>query len=364
MQPNLSDFSRDRHIGLDLARSIAIILVLFSHSRFLTDSPESYLFLTVGAKFGVELFFVLSGFLIGTVLLRQFEIGLNTKLLSRFWLRRWFRTLPAYFALLVFIWIFLAEVDYLYFFFLQDLVGGNWDLVPVSWSLVIEEWFYLVFPLLIILCSFFNKENAFLFSAFVLLLVSQLHPINEYFSCSYDSSPLACFENEIRKSTFRFGSLGFGAILAYFSFKYDLKKTFQKYLYFLILLLGLTSILLPVFCYQVVSGETDQFFSTPLTFALFYPLMGFTAVLLVIFLYSFEFKFPKLLTNLISYVSITSYSNYLWHMLLFDYLNSLSEDFFSYHLVTIFFIASFFAAGVSYLILEKPFLRLRDRLVP
>ena len=176
MQPNLSDFSRHRHIGLDLARSIAIILVLFSHSRFLTDSPESYLFLTVGAKFGVELFFVLSGFLIGTVLLRQFEIGLNTKLLSRFWLRRWFRTLPAYFALLVFIWIFLAEVDYLYFFFLQDLVGGNWDLVPVSWSLVIEEWFYLVFPLLIILCSFFNKENAFLFSAFVLLFaVSYTH---------------------------------------------------------------------------------------------------------------------------------------------------------------------------------------------
>ena len=64
---------------------------------------------------------------------------------------------------LVFIWIFLAEVDYLYFFFLQDLVGGNWDLVPVSWSLVIEEWFYLVFPLLIVLCSFFNKKSAFLF---------------------------------------------------------------------------------------------------------------------------------------------------------------------------------------------------------
>ena len=364
MQPNLSDFSRDRHIGLDLARSIAIILVLFSHSRFLTDSPESYLFLTVGAKFGVELFFVLSGFLIGTVLLRQFEVGLNTKLLFRFWLRRWFRTLPAYFGLLVFIWIFFSEVNYLYFFFLQDLVGGNWDLVPVSWSLVIEEWFYLVFPLLIILCSFFNKKNAFLFSAFALLIVSQVHPANEYFSCSYDSRPLVCFENEIRKSTFRFGSLGFGAILAYVSFKYDLKEAFQKYSYFFISLLALTFVLLAVFCYQVVSGETDRFFSTPLTFALFYPLMGSAAVLFVISLYSFEFKFPKLLTNVVSYVSITSYSNYLWHMLLFKYFNSLSEYFLSYHLVTIFFIASFFTAGVSYLILEKPFLRLRDRLVP
>ena len=194
--------------------------------------------------------------------------------------------------------------------------------------------------------------------------MSQLHPINEYFSCSYDSRPLTCFENEIRKSTFRFGSLGFGAILAYFSFMYDLKKTFQKYFYFLVSLLGLTSILLPVFCYQVVSGETDRLFSTPLTFALFYPLMGFAAVLLVIFLYSVEFKSPKLLTNVISYISITSYSNYLWHMLLFNYLNSLSENFFSYHLVIFFFIASFFAAGLSYLILEKPFLRLRDRLVP
>ena len=118
----------------------------------------------------------------------------------------------------------------------------------------------------------------------------------------------------------------------------------------------------PIHLYS--NNETDGLFSTPLTFALFYPLMGFAAVLFVISLYSFEFKFPKLLTNVISYVSITSYSNYLWHMLLFKYLNSLSEYFLSYHLVTIFFVASFFTAGVSYLILEKPFLRLRDRLVP
>ena len=46
------------------------------------------------------------------------------------------------------------------------------------------------------------------------------------------------------------------------------------YFYFLVSLLVLTSILLAVFCYQVVSGETDRLFSTPLTFALFYPLMG------------------------------------------------------------------------------------------
>lgn len=360
----LSDFSSNRHIGLDLARSIAIILVLLSHSRFLTDFPENYLFLTVGAKFGVELFFVLSGFLIGTVLLKQFESGLSSRLLSRFWVRRWFRTIPAYFFLLFFIWIFFEELDFLYFFFLQDLVRGNWDLVPVSWSLVIEEWFYLIFPLLIVFCSVFNKKDAFLFSALVLLLVSFIYPLHEYSACSYDTHQLSCFENELRKSTFRFGSLGFGAILAYVNFKLDLKKISRKHFRFLIPSLGLSSIFLATFFYQVVSGETDRWFPTSVTFAVFYPFMGSVAVLWVIFLYSVEFKFTKFAENAITYTSITSYSNYLWHMMLFNYLNSLSEGFFSSYLVAIFFIASFLAAGLSYLVIEKPFLRLRDKLVP
>ncbi|MDC2963833.1 acyltransferase [Gammaproteobacteria bacterium] len=360
----MSDFSRTRHIGLDLARSIAIILVLLSHSRFLTDFPEDYLFLTVGAKFGVELFFVLSGFLIGTVLLKQFQAGLSSRLLSRFWFRRWFRTIPAYFFLLFFIWVFFDELDFFYFFFLQDLVRGNWDLVPVSWSLVIEEWFYLIFPLLIVFCSVFNKKDAFLISAVALLLLSFIYPLHEYSACSYDPRQLTCFENELRKSTFRFGSLGFGAILAYFSFKHDLKKISRKYSQVLIPSLGLSSMLLATFCYQVVSGETDRWFPTSVTFAVFYPFMGFVAVLWVIFLYSVEFKFPKFAQDAIRYISITSYSNYLWHMILFNYLNSLSEQFFSSYLVAIFFIASFLAAGFSYLMIERPFLGLRDKLVP
>ena len=364
MQPDLSDFSQNRHIGLDLARSIAIILVLLSHSRFLAETPERYLFLTVGAKFGVELFFVLSGFLIGTVLLKQIEVGLNARLLSRFWLRRWFRTIPAYFFLLFFIWIFFAEVDLLYFFFLQDLILGNWDIVPVSWSLVIEEWFYLVFPLLIILLSIFNKKISFLLSIFVLLFVSFVYPLQEYLSCSYNSMPLSCFENEIRKSTFRFGSLGIGALLAYLSFNFELKKTAQKHFNPLVLFLGFSFILLTPFCYQIVSGETDRWFSTPVTFAVFYPLMGSFAALLIICLYSAKFKFPKSLTNMISFISVTSYSNYLWHMLLFNYLNSLSEPLDSNYAIAIFFSGSFFLAGLSYLLIEKPFLRLRDQLVP
>ena len=74
----------------------------------------------------------------------------------------------------------------------------------------------------------------FYLSALVLLLVSFSYPLGEYFACSYDTTQLTCFENELRKSTFRFGSLGFGAILAYMSFKHDLKKIFRKYIRFLV----------------------------------------------------------------------------------------------------------------------------------
>ncbi len=84
-------------------RSIAILLVLTCHfsNCGLVPGPLADRARNVLAIYGVELFFVLSGFLIGSILIRDFDAGPVTGAkLKRFSSRRWLRTLPNYFVYL------------------------------------------------------------------------------------------------------------------------------------------------------------------------------------------------------------------------------------------------------------------------
>lgn len=96
--------SRQRVFGLDLMRVIAILAVLGSHILYIF--PEQYggviPLLQLGGVMGVEIFFVLSGYLIGSILLRLFvkeNFGMSD--VKYFLIRRWFRTLPSYYLALV-----------------------------------------------------------------------------------------------------------------------------------------------------------------------------------------------------------------------------------------------------------------------
>ncbi len=87
-----------RIYGLDILRVIAISTVVIAHSAIML--PEH-----IGKYFyehmidGVSIFFVLSGFLIGKILLKYInETRFNFLNLLDFWIRRWFRTLPAFFV--------------------------------------------------------------------------------------------------------------------------------------------------------------------------------------------------------------------------------------------------------------------------
>ncbi|MBE9660396.1 acyltransferase family protein [Mucilaginibacter myungsuensis] len=140
----------NRSFGLDLARAFAICLVLLSH--FGHNSFDAFGF------WGVELFFALSGFLIGQILWRNFS-ATNTwdlKQIFNFWSRRWWRTVPNYFLffLIMLLLAYLQDVQLpgigrisQFLWFGQNLVESHFDFYPVAWSLCIEEWFYLLFPL-------------------------------------------------------------------------------------------------------------------------------------------------------------------------------------------------------------------------
>ncbi|NLU93168.1 acyltransferase family protein [Chitinophaga sp. Ak27] len=144
-----------RIFGLDILRASAIILVMYTHSYVYL---EKILPSTIASFFlvdGVGIFFVLSGFLIGGILLQTIHRDeFNKGDLINFWLRRWLRTLPNYFLVLSVLALFLALIrpdtlpDNLvsYFFFSQSLFFPHPNFFSEAWSLAVEEWFYLLIP--------------------------------------------------------------------------------------------------------------------------------------------------------------------------------------------------------------------------
>ena len=90
-----------RVFGLDLLRAIAVLMVLSSHALFFVRPLfPAIQALSLFGYLGVELFFVLSGFLVGGIAIRSFGAQPGTADLFGFWVRRWFRTLPNYYLFL------------------------------------------------------------------------------------------------------------------------------------------------------------------------------------------------------------------------------------------------------------------------
>ncbi len=142
--------------GLDLLRSIAIVWVMLFHSFVVGGLGPNWAWLSRYGWMGVDMFFVLSGFLIGVQVLKSFKDGGRLSLRD-FYLRRAFRILPAYWAILLLYllwpgfreapgmepgWKFFTFVLNLYIDYLSNTAFSH------AWSLCVEEHFYLLFPLL------------------------------------------------------------------------------------------------------------------------------------------------------------------------------------------------------------------------
>ncbi len=154
--------------GLDLVRCIAILLVLVNHCGLaftawnLVGRPA---YLDTLGYYGVELFFVLSGFLIGGILLDVIAAKPTVQDWLVFMARRWMRTLPLYYVWLVLIacvwapgvmhddWDAAWRLVQRYAWFGQNLAWPADEWFAVSWSLAIEEWFYLTFSLVLLSCA-------------------------------------------------------------------------------------------------------------------------------------------------------------------------------------------------------------------
>ena len=143
--------------GLDTLRALAILAVMIFHlSAFLPDvlAPVE----RVGWM-GVDIFFVLSGFLIGSQLLKPYASGGKLSLADFYW-RRAFRILPAYLLVLLLYFMIPAwrespgiSSPWLFLTFTQNFLidYSVHQAFSFAWSLCVEEHFYLVLPVLVLL---------------------------------------------------------------------------------------------------------------------------------------------------------------------------------------------------------------------
>jgi peptidoglycan/LPS O-acetylase OafA/YrhL len=166
------DLLDNRYPSLHGLRVIAIISVVQYHVTWIFAGEQNiriehdFMWSSLSVFFGMDLFFILSGFLIGSILLRSIETD-GTQNLRRFYLRRISRTFPAYYVVLTFLALTTALTDLQKAHLPWEYVYGT-NFMPLNrpqivmfwgWSLALEEQFYLTVPLLFFVLTRLKKDE-------------------------------------------------------------------------------------------------------------------------------------------------------------------------------------------------------------
>lgn len=339
--------NNNRIVGLDFLRSCAIILVLISHGNRMVHIP-----IKGAGYFGVELFFVLSGFLIGTILIQIHEKGLNLKSLANFWRRRWFRTLPNYYLFLIANIILSLSIGITaltivtYFTFLQCIVYRITPIMAESWSLCVEEWFYIFFPLWLFCWSkiTLNKKKGFLFATLSFIIFFTILRVSVAFLI-VDRS----WDYGFRCATLlRLDSIGYGVLIAWLS-QYHKEITIKyKELFLFFGLFGLIASAALLHKNDIIN-KTIIFSMTNISFSLLIP-------------FSCQLEISnKYIRYLFCHISIISYSLYLIHYsFILKYIPKIhiSSPYVNY---TIYWLTSLLLATIVYNYYEKRMTSIRNR---
>lgn len=220
----------NRIFGLDALRAIAITLVVVSHCTYIFYETTENSIITgirsLGA-IGVDLFFVLSGYLIGGILLKHVDQNKTSfKDLIRFWKRRWLRTLPNYYlvlflniGLIVMFSEQLPDTVHLYIPFLQNFSLPHPDFFSEAWSLSIEEYSYLVLPLFLF-CGLQlvqrHRTKTIVFLLVTLLLIGFQYLVKTHFYFDTEVNSYKDWSSMFRKVViYRLDAVYYGFVLIY-----------------------------------------------------------------------------------------------------------------------------------------------------
>lgn len=340
--------SKDRISSLDVFRALAILPVVIYHfNGFL---PFGYL--------GVDLFFVISGLLVGSILVRKFKKDEKINF-WRFFLQRGFKIWPSYYWFLGFGsllgWMLYAESrpDYIisggkdmlrYVFFCQNYTGQpfHWPFDHV-WSLCVEEHFYILLPLMLIaLMGLSGNNKRMLILSAVLLIISGI--VFKYISYNFTSNT-----DTYSRTQNRIDALGWGVLLGILVTYYESRLRNFKRLP-LVTLAGIiffTADIL-VYIYWKNSSFNNIFFHSAAPFSFFLMLLG---------AYYLDFSAWKPLR----FIAYYSYNWYLWHPLFV----LVCSKFFGITLwgLLLYLVISFLTAMIFTILIEESFLSRREAIL-
>lgn len=343
---------------LDVVRALAILLVLVSHGRvFLAEIAPWTAALKVGGFLGVELFFVLSGFLIGRILLKL-SGRLSWASLGQFLSRRWLRTLPNYYLFvlinlaLALLLIRPAELSGLgaYLVFAQNLFTAHPTFFPEAWSLSIEELFYFGFPVLAAVVALVLRGSATDAMWLVGLAVLVLSTCGRLWVAA---EPGLSWDEDLRKVAWlRLDGLMVGVLAAFYRGQGGRLLERPGLRWVLLLLFGVSAWWAGSASYAELDGS---YWAKTLLFNL--TSLGCLGLILI----GLERRLPAALAGLAGFVARLSFSGYLVNLpvaaLLVQY--GPASPWLRW---VLFFVLT---AGLSWLVYhhwERRFLRLRDRL--
>lgn len=346
-----------RNFGLDALRAAAIISVLLGHGTLLIPA-KVHTVCNGLAVLGVELFFALSGFLIGNILFDIQKASASMWAIGVFWLRRWMRTLPLYYLMIAILALLpgrpLTDNIWLYLTLTQNLLSpikDNW--FAPSWSLVVEEWSYFILPLLAF--GLLRKlRNPILFAAIFLCIAGFIARI--VLTNSLDE-----WDVTIRKFALtRIDAIAYGVILSYICARFNpaIVKLWAKRLLPASLFILMTTWVIWVLFYQqtvdvpvwmrsIGHGVYGRIFMLPLT----------AAAICAILPLSFAWGLTVTAERPIRFIARISYALYLVHWPVLYFFKTPSYANFS-----AFIIISFAISAAISLLIEWPIMNLRPKI--
>ncbi|MCF0051767.1 acyltransferase [Dyadobacter sp. LJ53] len=332
-----------RIANLDLFRFLAIALVIYYHigERFTLDKT-----IAVG-KYGVEMFFVLSGFLITNIYYKK-SAGEN---LIRFWLQRFLRTYPPYLAALAISYsaVFFGrrqDFDPGFLFFFQNF----YQVIPffkISWSLCIEEHFYIVFPFVVLLTSRATSSKHARLAVWIAITLTP--SVIRYFAGDFQIKEFGYYTTA---TIFRFDGIALGCTISYIINHYSFSFNSNVYvsLFAAAVFAGIS--------YWLADVDSQFKYCTGYLF-----LVLSAGMLLISFYFSPDFVLSK--TLFVRQIALMAYSLYLTHALILNVFDKIFHKYpaFSILAVPVCVTAMLLVGLAFYKTIEAPSISLRDNLL-
>jgi len=349
--------------GLDHLRALAITFVFFFHCAILFQFDDLLPHIVKFGWSGVDLFFVLSGYLIGGQLLRRVASGNEIKI-KDFYLQRFLRIMPAYWLVLAIyfllpwvlergqlppLWRFLTFTQN---FGLDASVNGAFS---HAWSLCVEEHFYLLLPALILFSVRFRfGSRAFLLGGLLTILGMAIR--------SHELTRVAAGEGNWNQLVYyptycHIDGLIAGVSVAAISIFYPSQWSWLEQRNRVVLMAGLAVLLIG---YLINDGQKDWLLSV-----VEFPLVAVGYGLVLIAAVSKD----SLLSGgsrITKWVAILSYSMYLTHKIVIHLVQGAATAYdVAPNSAAVLALSAVGTVGCAYVVhvaVERPFMRLRDRL--